>query len=285
MPFWGAVRRTERPEQPTSALALITDSAYATLSLARANESGAAEINVAYARDAERRRLEIRLHPLPGGDHVAIARTYREKVIGDRQHVTLRRRVRDHPEADALLGGAFVTFPIHLGAGHEHAFADAAEIARDMKEHLGVERAVCLFQHWATDEDERGHRRDDSLAADRGAPPARAGAGGDAGLRQAIADIRALGYVAGVRGAAQLRLTAHRLASSDSATICPRSGTATAQTRSRWGYLPGLTWWTCLTSGCPAGTRWTGAWAFSRSRMNFSRRGRGGRLRLVGHRV
>lgn len=132
MPFAGAVRETG---ETRSALALVTDSAYATLNLARDGSGAAADLT--FARDPERRRLEVRIVALPGADHVGVARTYREKVIADRQHVLLRRKSRERPVLDFLLGGgALVTFG---------ASADVRRIADDLKNALGVERAVCLF--------------------------------------------------------------------------------------------------------------------------------------------
>ena len=95
MPFIGAV-------QPHSALALITDSAYASAHLTREQEEHVL-LDWVYARDPERRRLDIRLVVLPKGDHIAIARAYRDKLIGERNHTTLRKKIRERPElAEAL---------------------------------------------------------------------------------------------------------------------------------------------------------------------------------------
>ena len=58
LPFAGAVRESG------SALALLTDSAYATLNLTRDGDGAA--VTWTYVRDPERRRLEIRVVLLPG---------------------------------------------------------------------------------------------------------------------------------------------------------------------------------------------------------------------------
>lgn len=169
MPFFGAVRG--QGEQ-RSALALLTDSAYAALRLER-GENGSAALSAHYTRDPERRRLDLRIVLLPGGDHVAIARAYRDKIVGEKQHILLRRKARERPPVDTLMGGALVTFPIQPGArGRQfQSFAEAVEVARDLKNALGMERAACLFDGWSPD---------------------------DEGLGQAIEEIRALGFLAGV---------------------------------------------------------------------------------------
>ena len=185
MPFFGAVRAGGGGDDARrSALALIADSAYGAVRLER-EEDACASLSLHFARDPERRRLELRVVPLPESGHITIARAYRDKVIADRQHVTLRRKVRDKPEVDGLLGAALVLLPIRMAGRHLQAFADAAEVARDLKNELGVERALCVFYGWETE------------GGARGPFPAIVGAGGDIGLRQASDDIRALGFLAG----------------------------------------------------------------------------------------
>ncbi|MDX1932895.1 MAG: hypothetical protein SFU56_09850 [Capsulimonadales bacterium] len=94
MPFVGAVRSSAALRRST-ALALLTDSAYGSFVLQRAGDG--AVLNPEYARDPERRRLDLRLVPLPDGDAPAIARLYREKLIGENAHVTLRKKMRQKP--------------------------------------------------------------------------------------------------------------------------------------------------------------------------------------------
>lgn len=86
MPFVGAVRGA-------SALALLTDSAYAAADLTR-TETGAI-LDLRFERDPERRRLDVRIVLLPKGDYVAVARAYRDKLIGDGGHVSFRKKMRD----------------------------------------------------------------------------------------------------------------------------------------------------------------------------------------------
>ncbi len=88
MPFVGAVRGS-------SAIALLTDSAYAVADLGR-TDTGAG-LDFCYERDPERRRLDVRVVLLPGGDYVAIARAYRDKLIGDGGHVGFRKKMRERP--------------------------------------------------------------------------------------------------------------------------------------------------------------------------------------------
>lgn len=97
MAFFGGIKSD-------SALALLTDSAYAVAELSQKSCSWV------YERDPERRRLEIRLVLIPNGDHIAIARAYRDKLVSERSHVTLRKKLRDTPELERLLGSVFVKF-------------------------------------------------------------------------------------------------------------------------------------------------------------------------------
>lgn len=95
MPFVGAV-------QGASALTLITDSAYAAAQLTKV-DLNALCVDWSYERDPERRRLDLRIMLVPRGDFVAIARAYRDKLIGERAHITLRKKFRDAPNRECLL--------------------------------------------------------------------------------------------------------------------------------------------------------------------------------------
>ncbi len=99
MPFVGAVHPTP---SGTSLLTLITDSAYGSFTLQRQADS--ATLNTQYIRDPERRRLDLRVLPQSGGDYVTIARNYREKIISDRNHVTLRQKIQEHSNLASLTG-------------------------------------------------------------------------------------------------------------------------------------------------------------------------------------
>lgn len=101
MPFVGAVHVT--PENRTSALALVTDSCYATaFNDLLPDDTWATRFQ--YAEDPERRRIDLRILLFPEGDSITIARAYREKVIGEGGHVTLRKKMREQPELEAFLG-------------------------------------------------------------------------------------------------------------------------------------------------------------------------------------
>jgi hypothetical protein len=105
MPFIGAVRNKTFNE-PVSALALITDSVYGAYHLERQSD-GSAKLETHYTRDPERRRLDLRLVVLPQQNYVGIARAYRNKIIIDRNHITLRQKMREKPGIEKLLGSAF----------------------------------------------------------------------------------------------------------------------------------------------------------------------------------
>jgi hypothetical protein len=104
MPFCGTV---QVQENQSSALALLTDSVYGAYHLRR-HEDGKAEANLHFARDPERRRLDLRVVVIPDGDYISIARTYRDKIIGQNNHVTLRRKIRTAPEVEQLIGAAWM---------------------------------------------------------------------------------------------------------------------------------------------------------------------------------
>ncbi|MES2464324.1 MAG: hypothetical protein V4671_27500 [Armatimonadota bacterium] len=106
MPFVGAVRNRTYNE-PISALALITDSAYGAFHLSRQDDRSAS-VKTRYKRDPERRRLDIRLVVLPEQNYVGVARAYRNKIITDRNHITLRQKMREKPQIEKLLGSAFI---------------------------------------------------------------------------------------------------------------------------------------------------------------------------------
>ena len=106
MPFIGAVKNRTF-NKPISALALITDSAYGAFHLAR-HDDGTASLDTHYSRDSERRRLDIRLVVLPEQNYVGVARAYRNKIIIDRNHVTLRQKMRERPALDLAIGAAYI---------------------------------------------------------------------------------------------------------------------------------------------------------------------------------
>lgn len=182
MPFIGAVRGDG---DARSAAALITDSAYAAARRGRGDD-GAATLDWIYDRDPERRRLEVRIVPLPGGDHISIARTYREKIVGERNHVTLRRKLRERPALDSLLGGAVIELPVKSLAGPVQPFTEIARIARDLREGLGVERGVCVLS---------GAIKPGDLSE---LSPLSPEAGGEEGLHAVCRVIRERGFLAGI---------------------------------------------------------------------------------------
>ena len=97
MPFVGAKRGVNGD---SSAIVLVTDSAYACFDALRA-DNDAAEVNLRFNRDPERRRLEAKINLLPHGDYVKVARAYRDKIIAEKNHITLRKKMRDRPFLEA----------------------------------------------------------------------------------------------------------------------------------------------------------------------------------------
>ena len=129
MPFLGAV-------QAESALALLTDSAYAAGELEK-SATGSVSASWAYRRDPDRRRLDIRIVPLPAGGYVAVARAYREKLIAERNHMTLRKKIREAPEKEYLIGSSFIKVNT---AGD--SLKDFPAYISILKTELGLERAL-----------------------------------------------------------------------------------------------------------------------------------------------
>jgi hypothetical protein len=107
MPFVGAVQESA---EKRSGLALITDSAYGRFRLSKSADE-AITADTEYVRDPERRRLDLRAIVLPDGDYIAVARTYREKIIADGNHVTLRRKMRERPERETVIGAMWAPSP------------------------------------------------------------------------------------------------------------------------------------------------------------------------------
>lgn len=124
MLFWGAVRLPAREASGArSALFLTTDSAEAILWWTREpgtelfsdnypnTRGGTVAIsNVVFnhKEETDRRRLEVRIVPLPDGDPVALAKTYRDLVIERREHVPLRRKIREQPTVERLIGAPLI---------------------------------------------------------------------------------------------------------------------------------------------------------------------------------
>ncbi len=138
MPFVGAVRVNAGGATPTrTALALLTDSAYGVADLFRSPPS--ITLDLRYERDPERRRLDVRVVPLPGGDHVSVARAYRDKIIGDGAHISLRKKMRDKPDLVHWLDGdqtardAKVLMPyLAQQTNRWQAIDDAMKVAKDV---------------------------------------------------------------------------------------------------------------------------------------------------------
>ncbi|MBC8142760.1 MAG: hypothetical protein H7Y38_15155 [Armatimonadetes bacterium] len=135
MPFVGAVRGS-------STLALLTDSAYAVADLTR-SETGVT-LDLRYERDPERRRLDARIVLLPGGDYVAVARAYRDKVIGDGGHVSQRKKRRDRAGSFSVM---VAVPPLADTANRWRVIEDFEETMREPNE---SPRVAALSGDWAS---------------------------------------------------------------------------------------------------------------------------------------
>ncbi len=135
MPFIGATQTTS---EGRTALALLMDSAYCAAEPVRRAADNAIAFDLAYDRDPERRRIDVRVAVLPGENHVGIARAYREKIIGERNHVILRRKVRERPRTESLFGAAF----IHISPTVPLDQNDAMRIITALQDNCDLERAV-----------------------------------------------------------------------------------------------------------------------------------------------
>lgn len=143
MPFVGAVRCTESLQHPKSALALITDSAYGVFEV-RTGFEIPASINPIYTRDRERRRIDLRIILLPAGNHITIARTYRDKIISDGSHITLRKKIQESPTLEKFIGQPMFVFgdPIRF-AEHDAVNTIYSGILTEWKAQ-GVDGGVCV---------------------------------------------------------------------------------------------------------------------------------------------
>ncbi len=106
MPFIGATRYVA---SEVASLALITDSAYGNFAVCK-NSDSSAFANIEYEIDPERRRLDIRVMLLPKANHTDIALAYRQIIVAERNHVTLRHKIRDRPRVQDLIGSVGLMF-------------------------------------------------------------------------------------------------------------------------------------------------------------------------------
>lgn len=95
----------------------------------------------------------ITYHFIPGGDHVQMARRYRE-IAQKRGHlVTLKEKARRNPEVEKLAGalylGVYGGYPHYVGMpGMAFTFDDLKSMIRTVHDSLGVQRAI--IHAWGT---------------------------------------------------------------------------------------------------------------------------------------
>jgi hypothetical protein len=144
----------------------------------------------------------------PRGGYVEMCKTYRRYAIQTGKLATLKEKIAANPEVGKLIGAP--NFEIHVVAnrpnapqyqslsgtvydGYHHlltTFDQVAAIVRDLKEKLGVERAVIRITGWG----KMGY--DNWRPVDQAVPNTEAG--GEAKLAAAIAAARAAGYLGGL---------------------------------------------------------------------------------------
>jgi hypothetical protein len=100
--FVGALR--PGPDGRQSGLCVLHDSCYGAARVARKSDGWSASWE--FARDPERRRLDLRVLAIPDADPVGLARAFRDHRVAERSHVTLRQKGRERPGAlESVLSG------------------------------------------------------------------------------------------------------------------------------------------------------------------------------------
>lgn len=145
---------------------------------------------------------------LPHGGYVQMCKVYRRYAQEAGRFVTLRQKIAANPLTERLIGAP--QFEVHVVAnrprqpayqglsgaiydGYHHVhttFAQLEAMVRDLRQHLGIERAVVLVAGWGQAGYDN-YRPIDTL-------PVNQEAGGVAALRQAIQAGREAGYLIGL---------------------------------------------------------------------------------------
>jgi len=133
MPFAGAVHCSGNARNPQSAICLMIDSAYGQFDVD--GDAGQASVSTRFHRDPERRRMEVRIRLIPRGDYIAITKAYRDRLIAERGHIPLRRKMRERPQLSDLIGSAAVD---RLSDPTKRAFS-RLELS-DLRDRLHIER-------------------------------------------------------------------------------------------------------------------------------------------------
>lgn len=141
-----------------------------------------------WLRDPDGRPLRMEIAWVPGEHWLDAAKEFRRQEFAHKKLIPLSQR----PAAKNLIGGANIKFHNYSRRDGQpekkpYSFADVARTCRELKA-AGIHRAMAIFWGWGFDGYDRLHP--DFL-------PAHPGSGGDAGLRQASDEIRALGYSVG----------------------------------------------------------------------------------------
>ncbi|MCJ7738128.1 MAG: glycoside hydrolase [Anaerolineae bacterium] len=148
------------------------------------------------------RRLRIEM--IPGGSYVDLAKRYRQLAIANGRYRSLYDKVQDNPAVARLIGAPDIKIYIYTNrleeptyraysqpvlSGYERVhttFSQVAEIAEDLHENLGVDRALMLLGGWIR----AGYDREHPDVW----PPAEK-AGGLAGMRDASYEVTNRGYL------------------------------------------------------------------------------------------
>ena len=92
-------------------------------------------------------------HVLPGGDHVTMAKRYRQIAVAGGLHVSLREKAKANPDVNKLKGalytGIYGGYPHYVNLpGMAFTFDDLERIVTDMHDNLGLEHA--FIHAWGT---------------------------------------------------------------------------------------------------------------------------------------
>lgn len=147
---------------------------------------------------------QLRIQVLPDGDYVALAKRYREIAVSTGRYRSLKDKIRENPNVGRIVGAPDIKIyvytnrlnepyyragsePVLSGYSAVHTtFDQVAEIARDMHDNLGMDRALVLLGGWIR----AGYDREHPDVW----PPAEV-AGGVVGLRRASEEATRLGYL------------------------------------------------------------------------------------------
>lgn len=182
-----------------AALLMTWDDPYLTPELKKTKTGLTCSVMARRPPHGNQASTSLTLTPLGQGDWNTVATAYREVARAKGLVVTMRDKIKRNPEAEKLLGASNAKLWQCLFRRRNEestkdeevkvnwTFDEAARVAEHLKNDLGMDR--CLFTIGGWTEGGYDCRHPDAL-------PANPECGGNVGLADATARIRALGYVA-----------------------------------------------------------------------------------------